>query len=163
MGELVASDVLEQETARSGFERVVDVLVEVEGGEYQDACGRHLDRELPGGLDPVQSRHPDIHQHDIRVQLPRAVDGFDPVGGLADDLMSASASRIIRKPTRTSSWSSTISTRMVIARPAQRERKGRAHPPPGAVGPNLERPAEHAHSLTHGGETVSGVWLGRDR
>jgi hypothetical protein len=36
-GQLVAARVLEQEAARARLQRVVDVLVQVEGGQHQDA------------------------------------------------------------------------------------------------------------------------------
>ena len=40
----------------------------------------------PGGLDAVQARHADVHQHDVRVKLPGRSNGFEAVLGLADHL-----------------------------------------------------------------------------
>ena len=61
--------VLEQEAARTGAERVVDVLVEVEGRQHEDARpvrrGLRHARELPGGLDPVHAGHADVHQDHV--------------------------------------------------------------------------------------------------
>ncbi len=87
-GELLGRDVLQQEAARARPQRLVDVLVEVEGREHQDAHGLLAGRgqQPPRGLDPVQLGHPDVHQHDVGPQLARLVDGLEPVAGLADDL-----------------------------------------------------------------------------
>src|SRR5262245_13694219 len=63
--ERLRSDVLEQEAARSRAERVVDVLVQVEGGEHDDLRRSRL-HDLPRRLDPVEHRHADIHQDDVR-------------------------------------------------------------------------------------------------
>jgi hypothetical protein len=50
--------VLQQETARAGLERVVDVLVDVEGGQDEDA--RHVElsgADQPRRLDAVHHGH----------------------------------------------------------------------------------------------------------
>jgi hypothetical protein len=60
--------VLEDEAARPGPQRVVDVLVEVEGGQDQHAGVAGLDHPLGRG-DAVQDRHPDVHENDIGPDL----------------------------------------------------------------------------------------------
>src|SRR5690606_1013800 len=60
--------VLEQEPAGTGLQALEDVGVGVVGGQDEDAdvpqaVGRG---ELPGGLDAVHPRHPDVHEHHVR-------------------------------------------------------------------------------------------------
>src|SRR5215469_153631 len=60
--------VLQEKPAGAGLEPREDVLVQVEGGKDQD-----LDRRVGGGDQggrgyPVRARHPDVHQHHVRVQ-----------------------------------------------------------------------------------------------
>src|SRR5262249_45020263 len=64
-GQLLAGSVLEQEAAGSGFHSVVDVLVEVEGGQHEDLGPAAALGELGGCLDPVESGHADVHQDDV--------------------------------------------------------------------------------------------------
>ena len=56
--------------------------------------------------------HPDIHEHDVRGELGGQAQRLLAVGGLAHHPRSGSISRIIRKPVRTSVWSSTIRSRI---------------------------------------------------
>src|ERR1022692_674575 len=88
--EPLGGDVFEQEAAGSGAQRVVDVLVQVEGGQDEDA--RPIEpgapggaAELPGGLDAIHARHADVHEDDVRAQF--AADGhrLGPVAGCAED------------------------------------------------------------------------------
>src|SRR5215468_9270107 len=84
--ELRRQRVLEQEPAGSGAQPGVYVLVEVEGGQ-QDHVGRRFGGADPrGGFDPVQVRHPDVHQHQVGLEPRGLADGRQPVGGLADHL-----------------------------------------------------------------------------
>ena len=80
--------VLQEEAAGPGPQGVVDVLVEVEGGEDEDPGLRPLGRahDLPGRLDPVHLRHPDVHEDDVGPHLPHQTDRLDPVGGLPEHL-----------------------------------------------------------------------------
>jgi len=67
-------------------ERAVDVLVEVERREHEHP-GRILLLEQEAGRgDPVQLRHPYVHQDDIRLQLARQRHGLLAVSSLADDV-----------------------------------------------------------------------------
>ena len=86
VGEFAGRGVLEQEAARSPPQRLVDVVVQVEGGQHQDLRGGPEGGDLPGGLQAVHHRHADIHQDHVRTQLRGARDRFLPVHGLADDL-----------------------------------------------------------------------------
>ena len=62
----LGGDVFEQEAAGPGAQRVVDVLVQVEGGEDEDARpARSGSGELPGGFDAVHARHADVHEDDV--------------------------------------------------------------------------------------------------
>ena len=87
MYELGGGGVFEQEAAGPGPQRLVDVFVEVEGGEHQhsrpcwDGGGAE---DLAGCLQSVHDRHPDVHQDDIGLQLAGLADRVGAVGGLAD-------------------------------------------------------------------------------
>ncbi len=60
LGELHAARVLQEEAARAGGDRVRHVLVEIEGGDDQDAR-RGVERdELPRRADAVEHRHADV-------------------------------------------------------------------------------------------------------
>ena len=83
--QVLRRDVLEQEAAGAGDERVEHVLVEVEGGEHQHPRGRLAREQPPGRLEPVHDRHPDVHQDDVGAGPPAGVDGLRAVAGLGDD------------------------------------------------------------------------------
>ena len=36
-------------------------------------------RDMPGGLDAVHARHPNVHQHDVGLEALRQPEGFQPV------------------------------------------------------------------------------------
>ena len=80
--------VLQQEAAGPGAERLVDVLVEVEGGEDHDACAgeRLVAGDPPRGLEAVHDRHADVHQHDVGALAGHERHRLGAVGGLTDDL-----------------------------------------------------------------------------
>src|SRR6476661_781397 len=80
--------VLEQEPAGARPERSVDVFVQVEGGqdEHPDVLGLLGPADYPGRFQPVQMRHPDVHQDDVGPFLPGQRDRLGAVAGLADDL-----------------------------------------------------------------------------
>ena len=84
--QLLGRVVLEHEAACSGFHRLVDVLVEVEGGEDQDP-GAAIGREdPPSRLEPVELGHANVHQDDRRVEASRLLDRLQPVRRLGHDL-----------------------------------------------------------------------------
>jgi hypothetical protein len=53
---------LRRKSAGTGAQRGVDVLVEVEGGEDENAG---LAGEPPSHLEAVDPGHPDVHQHHV--------------------------------------------------------------------------------------------------
>jgi hypothetical protein len=42
--------------------------------------------DLAGGFDPVDVRHANVQQHDVRVQLSSVLNRFEAVGRFADEL-----------------------------------------------------------------------------
>ena len=68
------------------LQRLVDVLVEVEGGEDQDRARRVGGEDAPRRLEPVELGHADVHEDDGRLEARRLVDGLEPVARLGDDL-----------------------------------------------------------------------------
>ena len=63
-------DVLQQEAARAGAQRVEDVLVHVEGRQHHDlrvACAA-VREQAPRRLDAVELRHAHVHQHDVGLE-----------------------------------------------------------------------------------------------
>jgi hypothetical protein len=85
--ELLRWDVLEQEAARARLERVVDVLVHVEGRQHHDLRRRiSLAEQSPRGFDPVHLRHAHVHQDDVRLQALGLGHCVTAVCRLADDL-----------------------------------------------------------------------------
>jgi signal transduction histidine kinase len=86
--QLLGKDVLEEESTRSGAERVVYVLVEVEGGQHED--GHRMVMILVGEdaarcLEPVDVWHLDVHQHDVWMTPVDEVDRVATVAGLTND------------------------------------------------------------------------------
>src|SRR5262245_34460416 len=84
--QLLRRNVLEQEPARARAERFVDILLEPEGREDEDA-GPFFPPvdELSGGFEPVQARHADVHENDVGPERPGGFDCLESVGRLADD------------------------------------------------------------------------------
>ena len=81
-------DVLQEEPAGTGAERLDDVLVGVEGRQHQHATRRRdaLADELTGRLDAVEGGHADVHDDDVRAAPAGLGDALATVGRLADDL-----------------------------------------------------------------------------
>jgi hypothetical protein len=81
-------DVLEQEAAGAGAERLVDVVVEVEGGEHENAGRRFawLGKQAAGGFDAVESRHADVHQRDVEPVSRGELEHLGAVVRLGHDL-----------------------------------------------------------------------------
>jgi hypothetical protein len=84
--ELLGRGALEQEAARACREGLIHVLVQVEGGQDHHPGPRARRQELLGGLQAVQVRHPDVHQHHLGPQPPGGGDRLDAVAGLAHHL-----------------------------------------------------------------------------
>ena len=85
--ELLGRHVLEQEATRARAQRVIDVLVHVEGRQHHDLGVEPVGREHAARrLDPVHLRHPDVHQDHVRSQTLRLCDRVGAVRGLAGDV-----------------------------------------------------------------------------
>src|SRR3954454_24689199 len=87
--ELIGRDVLQEEAARARAQRLVDVLVEVERREHEDAggvLGIAVRDHLTSGLEPVQARHADVHQRHVRLKQLDLLDALLTVDRLAHDL-----------------------------------------------------------------------------
>ena len=88
--QLLGRSVLEQESAGPGPEGCVYVLIQVVGGQDDDTdlmgglAVRLPRRDTAGGGQPVQQRHPDIHQHDVGPGLAGQPHRFLAVAGLPD-------------------------------------------------------------------------------
>ena len=84
--QVLAGGVLEQEAARPGAQCLVDVVVEVEGGEHDDLRPGFpaAASDLPGGLEAVHFGHAHVHQDHVGLVLGGGLDGLGPVGGLGD-------------------------------------------------------------------------------
>jgi hypothetical protein len=80
------ADVFEEEAAGPGPHGVVDVFVEVKGGEDEHAALRAGGDELAGSFQAVEHWHANVHEHHIRVLFGGDGEGLLTVGGLADDL-----------------------------------------------------------------------------
>jgi hypothetical protein len=84
--QLLGAGALEQEAGGPRAEGPEDVVVLLEGREDDDpGLGRRLEHG-PGRLDPIDARHPDIHQHDVRTQPPGRGGRLGAVAGLARHL-----------------------------------------------------------------------------
>ena len=74
--------------SRRGAQRLVDVLVGLEGGQDDDLDPGQvlIGADSPGGLQAVDPGHPDVHQDHVGALATGQVDRLPAVGGLADDL-----------------------------------------------------------------------------
>ena len=112
--ELVLFRVLEQERARPGAERLVDVLVEVERREHDDTGRVRGGDDLPGRLDPVESRASGCPSAPRRVRA--RAPGSPPRSRRPPPRRPrcpCSSDRIILNPARTRLWSSASRTRII--------------------------------------------------
>ena len=100
--------------ARSSRLKVVSTITRTGCSRRADPLGQE---DLPGRLDAVHLRHPDVHQHHVRGQLVDQADRLDAVGGRADDLEPVLGVDDTRTPSRNRSWSSTRSTRIASVVP----------------------------------------------
>ena len=106
--------VLEQVARGAGLEGRQHLVVPGEAGQrdHPDAGLRLLD--APRGLDPVQPRHDEVHEHDVRARAGRQPPPRSrPSAASPTTAMSSCRSRKVRSPWRTTWWSSTITTLIV--------------------------------------------------
>ena len=139
----VGGRVLEQEAAGADPQRLVDVLVAVEGREHHDARCRGPGRRgsARAACEAVELGHADVHQHHVGAPAAHDVDRGAPSAASPTTLMSGSASRITRKPVRSSRWSSAITTRDRPRAAAPRRRRGLV-----AVAPSRQRDLRDRHA-----------------
>jgi hypothetical protein len=78
--------ILQDEPAGPGVQGLEDVLVVVERREDEDPGRRTAGEDAPGGLEPVEPRHADVHEDDVGSPPGGQRDGLEAVGGLADHL-----------------------------------------------------------------------------
>ena len=74
----------ENVSGRSGPQHILDKMLSRVDGKGYDPGVRKRRNDLSGGVDPAETRHGDVHHHDIRRQLPHLIDGFLSVPGLTD-------------------------------------------------------------------------------
>src|SRR5699024_10558171 len=89
-----------------------DVLIGVEGGQHQHLrrLTRHVQHQA-GGLQSVDLRHPDVHQHHIGPSPPHLSVMPAPSSAVPTTSISSCASSRAAKPARIMDWSLTMSTR----------------------------------------------------
>ena len=80
--DLLRRRVLEHEPARASPQRVVDVVIEAERGQDQHPRGRLGTHDPAGGLDAVQNRHADVHEHHVGPEPPGGCNRVLAVAGL---------------------------------------------------------------------------------
>ncbi len=84
--QIVRFGVLEQVARRACLQRLDHGFVGVERCEHQHSGGYPGCRsDTRSRLHPVELRHPDVHQRDIRLLVDHQGDAFFAVGGLPDD------------------------------------------------------------------------------
>ena len=85
--DVLGPGVFEEEPAGAVAQRLVHVVVEVEGGEHDDprAGEVRVAGDPPGGLEPVESGHADVHQEHVGPGRLGDGDGVVAVVGFADE------------------------------------------------------------------------------
>ena len=80
--------VLDEEAGGASSQRVEDVLVELERREDQhlDVSQLRIVGDRPGRLQAIDTRHADVHQHDVGTLPAHELQRRRAVAGLADDL-----------------------------------------------------------------------------
>jgi len=87
--EAVGRGGLEQEPGGTRAEAAIYVGVDVVRGQHEDPCLQSAGRDLAGGSDAVEHRHPDVHQHHVGAQRGDHVDCLATVAGLVQDIDTA--------------------------------------------------------------------------
>src|SRR3982074_3184923 len=65
---------LEHVSLSSGSHCLLQEINPFLGGHHDDRAMRSAARQQPGGLDAIQVRHVDVHEHDVGLQLSGATD-----------------------------------------------------------------------------------------
>jgi Protein of unknown function (DUF1524) len=98
VGEGVRRRGLQQEPGRPGLQRLEHVVVQVEHRQHQHARPGAAGDDLGGRGQPVAAGHLDVHQDDVRREVPRRPHRGRPVGRLADHLHPGSRAEDGRQP-----------------------------------------------------------------
>ena len=109
--DLAAAGSLEQVAARPGAHGREDGVLVLHHREHQHADVRRRPHDLLGGLDPVEPRHLEVHEDDVRLEVQGHGDGGAAVRRVATTSIEGAAESSASTPRRNSSWSSTTSTR----------------------------------------------------
>ena len=78
--------VLQHEPARTRLQRLRDVHLVGVHADDEDANLGQPSHDLPSGVDPVEPRHRDVQDGDMRLELQRSAHGFGAVTGFSHDL-----------------------------------------------------------------------------
>ncbi len=84
--QLIRPDVLQKKTAGPRTQRLDHVLVDIERREDQNPGRLVLGCQDPGGLDPIQDGHPDVHEDHVRSKASGLLDRLRSIRGLADEI-----------------------------------------------------------------------------
>jgi len=85
--ELLRWNVFEKKAARARAKCLVDVLLEPEGREHENArTVFQLFGKSSCGCNPVEARHADVHEDYVWHMETRALDRLESVGGFPDHL-----------------------------------------------------------------------------
>ena len=159
--ELLRWNVFEEKATGPRAECFVDVLLEPEGREHENArTVFQLVGESSRGCDPVEARHPDVHETTSGMWRRENSTASFPLAASATTSISESASRIFRKPARTSAWSSATRTRMLTLRPGEREACTN-NESAAVASARIELAAVESDPLAHPDEPVTGIACSR--
>ena len=75
---------LQHVALRASDHRLLEKVDALFGRHHDHPAERDFAGDEPRGLDPIQVRHVDVHEHDVGLQLGRATDGFVSGRGRAD-------------------------------------------------------------------------------
>ena len=84
-GAAAGLDILEYIGNRPGLERRKNMLILMEGCQNDDLCARADVFHFAGGFDTVHTRHNDIHQYHVRLQLVGQVYGLSSIVSFGND------------------------------------------------------------------------------
>jgi hypothetical protein len=73
---------------RAGVDDLADRLLRLMHGQDEDFAARHRLEDLARGIEPVQLRHADVEDHDVRDQSLRLLDRLSAGHRLAADVPS---------------------------------------------------------------------------
>src|SRR3954453_15090201 len=96
--QLVGLGVLEQVPDRAGVDGIEDPAAVGERGEHHDAHAGGGRPDAPGGLDPVELRHREVHQRDVGARRGDELDPLPAVAGGTRELHVAHAGEQLLEP-----------------------------------------------------------------